>query len=693
MISKIKDKSVDEIYYKIEDRIIKTILKFNEYYGKDLKTTKTNKVIINLIDTKELNVDELLDDEIEYLIENYLEHKFNLLGSGWIKNNYNINPTGLEGNKYDSTYKFDKLTYGYLRRLLRNKHYERAKKYYNLISNDYNHIDWQIDFKSGYRYSEKIWYKNQPIAPKLGVDIKVPWELSRLQHLLQMAIYSLKFTDKREVLVKEFRNQVIDFIMMNPVNMGVNWACTMEVAIRSINLLLSFDIFKQIDNGILDESFCNIFINYINEHKTFIENNLEWNKKVCNNHYLSNLVGIIYIEAYLGEYNNDIKSNTFAVNQFIYELDRQFNKDGSNFEASTTYHVLSSELMVLGIAIIERFNLIKDVDRTNKFTKNKLIKLIEKNTPKFSINSKYISIMEKLILNSKFVEDVMFNNEIIQIGDNDSGRVVKLTPVLYLQNNEMKENILNKGYYIDLANGLFGDWCKLNQYKLEYTFIKCLCKSDKIIDLNNSKKGKFKEIEKSINDEENNKELTYICRKKFYFREYEIDSINLDSLKRINYNDFGIAIIRNENIFLSIMYGEIGQHGNGGHAHNDKLSVELIIGKYHILRDKGSYLYTPICEKRNEYRSVYSHNVPIVNGEEQDYFSSLFSMKKKCICNLIQFTNNIIKVLYEKNNVKILRTIIINEDSIEIVDRSNFKIIQHFNFNTKNTKGYGEIIN
>ena len=52
----------------------------------------------------------------------------------------------------------------------------------------YEPIDWQVDFKSGYRWSEKTYYKFIKYGHKLGVDIKVPWELSRMQYLIQLAL-------------------------------------------------------------------------------------------------------------------------------------------------------------------------------------------------------------------------------------------------------------------------------------------------------------------------------------------------------------------------------------------------------------------------------------------------------------------------------------------------------------------------
>jgi len=42
----------------------------------------------------------------------------------------------------------------------------------------YQSIDWHSDFKSGYNWNQKTFYKLIKYGHKHGVDIKVPWELS-----------------------------------------------------------------------------------------------------------------------------------------------------------------------------------------------------------------------------------------------------------------------------------------------------------------------------------------------------------------------------------------------------------------------------------------------------------------------------------------------------------------------------------
>jgi hypothetical protein len=49
-------------------------------------------------------------------------------------------------------------------------------------------IDWHRDVKSGHRWPTKLYsdYGPQELMPGDGVDVKIPWELSRLQQLVTL---------------------------------------------------------------------------------------------------------------------------------------------------------------------------------------------------------------------------------------------------------------------------------------------------------------------------------------------------------------------------------------------------------------------------------------------------------------------------------------------------------------------------
>ena len=84
------------------------------------------------INIKNLDVSNIDPDVAKYLSKMYIDHKFDLLGSGWVKNSYDSAALGLEGYKYDMNVAAPASA-----------------------PEGYEPIDWQKDFKSGFRWDEK----------------------------------------------------------------------------------------------------------------------------------------------------------------------------------------------------------------------------------------------------------------------------------------------------------------------------------------------------------------------------------------------------------------------------------------------------------------------------------------------------------------------------------------------------------
>ena len=93
-------------------------------------------------------------------------------------------------------------------------------------------IDWHRDYKTNIRWSpayiRSIEYNN----PDQPSDVKFPWELSRFQWTIPAAqAHLLTGDEKYAIAVKDILSQWID---ENPCAYSVNWACTMEVALRKV---------------------------------------------------------------------------------------------------------------------------------------------------------------------------------------------------------------------------------------------------------------------------------------------------------------------------------------------------------------------------------------------------------------------------------------------------------------------------
>jgi hypothetical protein len=213
-------------------------------------------------------------------------------------------------------------------------------------------IDWHTDFKSGHRWDPHTYYLDiQPAPYPGGFDIKVPWELSRCQHFAWLGqAYWLSGDEK---YAREFRAQVEDWIECNPPQYGVNWACTMDVALRAVNWLWGYAFFRQ--SPALDDAFHLTFYRALLVHGRHIYGNLEWSEQLTSNHYLADLVGLVYLGFLAPEWREARRWRDFGLGELEKEMGKQVYLDGTGFEASTHYHRLSTELF-LSAALLAEMN-------------------------------------------------------------------------------------------------------------------------------------------------------------------------------------------------------------------------------------------------------------------------------------------------------------------------------------------------
>jgi hypothetical protein len=178
-------------------------------------------------------------------------------------------------------------------------------------------------------------------------EIKVPWELSRLQHLFSLGIgyrHAQRANDHERAThyAHAFQEQISSWMKNNPFARGVNWLNPMEVAIRGINLVWAFHFFKNEPH--ISLSWWQEYVCMLYDHAIYLESNWEVSDKP-NNHYISDLVGYLYLSSLLV----DIKKIYQTQKQVITNLTTQFKHqtliDGTCYEGSTNYHVLVTELL------------------------------------------------------------------------------------------------------------------------------------------------------------------------------------------------------------------------------------------------------------------------------------------------------------------------------------------------------------
>lgn len=200
-------------------------------------------------------------------------------------------------------------------------------------------IEWNRDFLSKKRW-ESTPAEEISVIYNEGADIKVPWELSRFYHAVTLGeAYWLTGEDK---FLKEFVQEIKDWLEKNHLGIGVNWVCPMEAAIRVANWLIGLNFFY--NSPLLEASFLNILLCSVINHGRYIYKNLEYGL-INANHLIADLVGLLYIGVGLRSSEYGRYLILFSLQEIARQLRYQIYRDGSHFEASTCYHKLVLEFL------------------------------------------------------------------------------------------------------------------------------------------------------------------------------------------------------------------------------------------------------------------------------------------------------------------------------------------------------------
>ncbi len=374
LLKRIVEKSKDEVYYMVREQVVKRKPKYIDIEA--FKDFRSNMDFFFDISNKDYYVEQLKRlGQINRIIsqaDKICNHYFNLLGSG----------DTILGKE----------------------------------------IKWNQDFKSGFTWENQFYKKIKIINLDNNADVKVPWELSRFQHIPTLG--QAYWITNDEKYPKEFKEQIEDWISKNPIEMSVNWTCPMDVAIRACNWMVGIYYFKKSQS--IDRSFWVEVNRSLYLHGKFIYNNLE-KGFINNNHYFSDLVGLIWLGIYFSNFKYIKKSNgpekwlKFGIEELEIEMEKQVYEDGCDYEASTAYHCLVTELLLYTTILCNK----NDIYFSKKF----IIKL-----------EKMCEVIMNIIKPNGFIS---------LVGDMDSGRFITFTEYGNGEMRDFKYLLGSAGEYFD----------------------------------------------------------------------------------------------------------------------------------------------------------------------------------------------------------------------------------------------------
>lgn len=203
-------------------------------------------------------------------------------------------------------------------------------------------VNWQTDFKNSVEWPLSFFRDIDVTDPERKSDIKVPWELSRLQWLTPVAqAYILEEDDRYAVFA---RDVLSSWIESNPYGRGPNWSVTMEAAMRVFTWTWLFHVFHA-SPAWAGQTFRAQFLTALYEHGCFCFRYLE-SFHHNGNHLTADAGALVFLGEFFPQNNETNLWCERGWSILVREIFRQVHADGTDYEGSTSYHRMVAELFL-----------------------------------------------------------------------------------------------------------------------------------------------------------------------------------------------------------------------------------------------------------------------------------------------------------------------------------------------------------
>src|SRR5712692_5537227 len=285
---------------------------------------------------------------------------------------------------------------------------------------------WNFDFLSGAEWPY-VRREGRDCIRHDGSDIKVPYELSRLQFLPVLGkAHVLTGDDSYRRAAKDLLSH---WIHSNPVAVGVNWTIAMEAALRAMSICFLLNLLSPFRRE--EQPWLATVTRSLDQHLLYIEANIEFSHLLSSNHYLSNVVGLYCLSLFLDGEGMSARRGKYRL-RIEAEMAKQVYEDGGDYEASTGYQVLVTQLFTTALLLMHN-------DRSAP------------PSPAF---------VERLRMMFRFLNTVASSSgELPQVGDCDDGRTELLIDDLQqmIHSSASERNSLKVPHLLGLGQRLLGE--------------------------------------------------------------------------------------------------------------------------------------------------------------------------------------------------------------------------------------------
>jgi hypothetical protein len=200
-------------------------------------------------------------------------------------------------------------------------------------------IDWHLDPVSSTRAPMQHWSRIDVLDRATVGDHKVIWELNRHQWLVRLAqAYAL--SGERHYADAAV-GTMVQWIAANPVGCGINWASSLEVAMRLMSWTWTLALMPHAtawSGGTLVTVLASL-----HAHAMHVAKYLSYYYSP-NTHLTGEALGLFYAGTLLTEFNDARQWRDLGARTLIEQADRQISSDGIYFEQSTCYQRYTCEI-------------------------------------------------------------------------------------------------------------------------------------------------------------------------------------------------------------------------------------------------------------------------------------------------------------------------------------------------------------
>jgi hypothetical protein len=204
--------------------------------------------------------------------------------------------------------------------------------------------DWNYNPATGKSYSMVHWSLINQLDTIKG-DIKYVWQKSRFDYIQDLIIYFEN--EKDEKVLSYILKEILDWIKFNKRNIGPNWCCSQEIALRIINWAIFLFFFKK-ELVQKHPKETDLILRSIQDQILHVEKNIIFSTiAVRNNHAFSENLGIFTIYTLFPFFKKAEKKARKGFENFIKEVEFQIFEDGTDSQYSLNY--LRNKIQLISI--------------------------------------------------------------------------------------------------------------------------------------------------------------------------------------------------------------------------------------------------------------------------------------------------------------------------------------------------------